>query len=70
MFHPFDRINFIKTPRKYDPKANGSAPLFRRRFIMIESFVGYWLLLIGTMGYAICAVSYYLYFKKHLQCET
>lgn len=36
MTHPFDRVNFIKTPRKYDPNANGAAPLFRRRFTVSE----------------------------------
>lgn len=36
MSHPFNRINFIKTPRKYDPRANGTAPLFRRRFCISE----------------------------------
>lgn len=36
MSHPFSLVNFIKTPRKYDPKANGSAPLFRRRFTVSE----------------------------------
>ncbi len=44
MHHPFERVNFIKTPRKYEPKANGSAPLFRRRFCIgepIESAVLY-----------------------------
>ena len=36
MSHPFSFVNFIKTPRKYDPKANGSAPLFRRKFTVTD----------------------------------
>lgn len=36
MTDPFKGINFIKTSRKYDPKANGAAPLFRRKFKIAE----------------------------------
>ncbi|MBQ4607097.1 MAG: alpha-L-rhamnosidase N-terminal domain-containing protein, partial [Clostridia bacterium] len=32
----FDRVNFIKTSRVFNPLEPGSAPLFRRRFTITE----------------------------------
>ena len=52
MSHPFNGINFIKTQKKYDPKANGSAPLFRRRFSITEDIVTAELFVCGLgLGY-------------------
>lgn len=52
MTHPFERVNFIKTPRKYDPHADGAAPLFRRRFTVSEPITSATLYVCGLgLGY-------------------